>query len=207
MKNLRDFHDLYVLTDTVLLADVFEKFRDMTMDYYQLDACNFMTASGLAWSAALKMSGVTLELLTDPIMYNFFEMAKRCGVSTISTKYAQGNNAYVLETFNPNKPTSYLMYYDATSLYASVMGSEKLPTGFFRWLSQDEINKFGIQNVPNDGDIGYFLEVDLLCPQSLHDRHKLYPLEDLVGVENKMTSLFMNQPIYVGECSFLRKDF
>lgn len=63
MNTLGDFHDLYVLTDTVLLADVFEKFRDLTMDYYGLDACWYLTSPGLAWNAALKMSGITLELL------------------------------------------------------------------------------------------------------------------------------------------------
>lgn len=176
MKTLGDFHDLYVLTDTLLLADVFEQFRDLTMDFYKLDACQFITAPGLAWNAALKMSKVTLELLTDPLMYNFFESAMRGGVSVISKKFAKANNPYIKKTYNPKKPTSYLMYFDATSLYSSIMGNEKLPTGLFRWLSQDEIESFNVQNVSEDGDKGYFLEVDLIYPENLHDAHNSYPL-------------------------------
>lgn len=56
MKNLGDLHDHYVLTDVLLLADVFERFRDMTLDYYKLDACHYFTSPGLAWDAALKMT-------------------------------------------------------------------------------------------------------------------------------------------------------
>lgn len=66
MDNLDLFHDLYVLTDVLLLADVFERFRDMTLEYYKLDASHFFICPGLAWQAALKMSGVCLDLITDP---------------------------------------------------------------------------------------------------------------------------------------------
>lgn len=72
MKTLGEYHDLYLLTDVLLLADVFERFRNMTVDYYGLDAAHFYTAPGLAWQAALKMTGINLELLTTPDMYNFF---------------------------------------------------------------------------------------------------------------------------------------
>lgn len=56
MKNLGEYHDLYLLTDVVLLADVFERFRNMTVDYYGLGAAHFYTAPGLAWQAAMKMN-------------------------------------------------------------------------------------------------------------------------------------------------------
>lgn len=176
MKTLGDFHDLYVLTDTLLLADVFEKFRTMTLSYYSLDACWFLTAPGLSFSAAMKKSNVTLELLTDPLMYNFFESSMRGGISVISKKYAKANNPYIPESYNPEQPTSYLMYYDATSLYSSVMGTQKLPTGLFRWLNHQEMDSFDVKNIPKDGDKGYFLEVDLMYPEYLHDAHNSYPL-------------------------------
>ena len=72
MHDLGTYHDLYLETDILLLTSVFEQFRTMTLEYYGLDACHFYTTPGLAWQAALKMSGTSLELLTSPDMYNFF---------------------------------------------------------------------------------------------------------------------------------------
>ncbi|CAG2245152.1 unnamed protein product [Mytilus edulis] len=86
MNTLGDFHDLYVMTDVLLLADVFERFRDITMENYGLDPCHFFTAPGLAWQAALKMSGVSLELITDPIIYNLVELGTRGGIASINQK-------------------------------------------------------------------------------------------------------------------------
>ena len=65
IRNLGEYHDLYVQTDTSLLADVFENFRNMCLEKYQLDPSHFLSAPGLAWQACLKKTGVNLELLTD----------------------------------------------------------------------------------------------------------------------------------------------
>ena len=65
IKNLGEYHDLYVQSDTLLLADVFENFRDKCIEIYELDPAHFLSAPGLAWQACLKETGVNLELLTD----------------------------------------------------------------------------------------------------------------------------------------------
>ena len=72
MHDLGTYHDLYLETDILLLTSVFEQFRTMTLEYYGLDACHFYTTPGLAWQAAIKMSGISLQLLTSSDMYNFF---------------------------------------------------------------------------------------------------------------------------------------
>ena len=72
MSSLGEYHDLYLLIDVLLLADVSERFRSMTLEYYGLYACHFYTTPGLAWQAALKMSGICLDLLTEPDTYNLF---------------------------------------------------------------------------------------------------------------------------------------
>ena len=64
-KHFGDYHDLYVHSDTLLLADVFENFRDQCVELYELDPANFLTAPGLAWQACLKISEIELKLLTD----------------------------------------------------------------------------------------------------------------------------------------------
>lgn len=167
-------HDHYVLTDVLLLADVFERFRDMTLDYYKLDACHYFTSPGLAWDAALKMTGVTLDLITDPLMYNFFELGLRGGVSMISKKFSEANHPD-FENYDPSKPIKNLIYLDANNLYSGVMRFP-LPVGFMRWLEDEEIKNFDITKIPVEGQTGYSLEVDLEYPSQLHDSHNCYPL-------------------------------
>ena len=65
IKNLGEYYDLYVQSDTLLLADVFENFRNMCLEIYELDPAKFLSAPGLAWQAALKKTKVKLDLLTD----------------------------------------------------------------------------------------------------------------------------------------------
>ena len=72
MLNLGDYHDLYVKTDVLLSADVFENFRDKFMDCYKLDPAHYLTSHGLVWDTALKLSNAMLELLIDPDMHLFF---------------------------------------------------------------------------------------------------------------------------------------
>jgi hypothetical protein len=72
LQNIRGYHDLYNKSDVLQLADVFENFRDLCIRNYDLDPAWYYTAPGLAWDAALKMTGVKLELLSDPDMVLMF---------------------------------------------------------------------------------------------------------------------------------------
>ena len=63
--DMGNYHDLYVQTDTFLLADVFEKCRDKCIEIYGPDPSYFYSAPGLAWQPCLKKADVKLELLTD----------------------------------------------------------------------------------------------------------------------------------------------
>ena len=103
------------VSDVHLLADVFESFRDLCQEYYELDPCHFYTGPGLAWQAALKMTNVELELLTDLDMHLFIEKGQRGGVAMISNRYATANNPY-LGNYDPSKPNTYIMYLDANNL-------------------------------------------------------------------------------------------
>ena len=68
IKNLGEYYDLYLKSDLLLLADVFENFRKMCFKTYQLDPVKFISSSGLAWQAVLQKTEVKLELLTDTDM-------------------------------------------------------------------------------------------------------------------------------------------
>ena len=92
IKNLGDYHDLYVQSDTLLLADIFENFRDKCIEIYELDPVHFLSAPGLAWQACLKKTQVELELLTDNDMLLMFEEENRGGMCRATYRYAKTNN-------------------------------------------------------------------------------------------------------------------
>ena len=81
MKTFREYHDIYLQTDLLLLADVFESFREVCMKYYGLDPAWYFTAPGLAWDAMLKITKVNLEPIIDPDMMLMVEKGIRGGVS------------------------------------------------------------------------------------------------------------------------------
>ena len=174
MKNMGDYHDLYLKTDTLLLADVFETFRDTCLAHYGLDPAHYYTSPGLSWDALLKTTGVELELLTDYDKHLFFERGIRGGISMVSKRHATANNPMV-EGHDSSKPNSWILYLDANNLYGHAM-SQSLPTGGFRWLEENEINAFDVHQVADDSEKGYVLEVDLEYPRELHDEHDAYPL-------------------------------
>ena len=174
-ETLKEYHELYNISDVLLLADVFENFRDLCLKVYKLDPVYYYTAPGLAWDACLKMTNIQLELLTDVNKLLMFEKGIRGGISIISNRYGEANNKY-MKGYNKNKPSKYLMYLDANNLYGCAM-SEKLPTHGFKWLSSGEMEKlFNNQIVQIWEKIPCILEVDLEYPEELHDSHNDYPL-------------------------------
>ena len=192
MKTFKDYHELYNETDVLLLADVFENFRDLCLKIYELDPVYYFTAPGLACDACLKMTNINLELLSNPDMLLMFEKGIRGGISIISNRYGEANNKY-MKDFNKNKPSKYLMYLDANNLYGYAM-SEKLPTHGFKWLTSGEMEKlFNNQVVQVWEGIPCILEVDLEYPEKLHDLHNDYPFcPERVKCNNGVEKLIPN---------------
>ena len=192
MKTFKEYHELYNITDVLLLADVFENFRDLCLKIYKLDPVHYFTAPGLAWDACLKMTDIDLELLNDPNMLLMFEKGIRGGISIISNRHGEANNKY-MKGFNKNKPSKYLMYLDANNLYGCAM-SMKLPTHGFKWLTIGEMEKlFNNQVVQVWEKIPCILEVDLEYPEKLHDLHNDYPLcPERVECKNRVEKLIPN---------------
>ena len=94
-----EYHDLYLGSDVLLLADVFESF----------------TSPGLSWYAMLKMTKIESELITDTDMFQFIKKGMRGGVSYIANRYGKANNKYMKE-YDENKPSKYIMYLDGNNL-------------------------------------------------------------------------------------------
>ena len=123
IRNLGEYHDLYLRTDVILLANVFEAFRHTCLEHY--------TSPGLAWKACLRKTRVRLVLLTDPDMLLMFKRGIRGGIMQAVHQYASVNNPYMGSKFDPSEESSYLQYLDANNLYGWAM-SQPLPTGRFR---------------------------------------------------------------------------
>ena len=175
MKTLKDYLKLYNESDVLLLADVFENFRDLCLKNYGLDPVYYYTAPGLAWDAMLKMTNINLELLSNVDMLLMIEKGIRGGISIISNRYGKANNKYMAD-FNKKEPSKYLMYLDANNLYGWAM-SQKLPIHSFKWLSNKEIeNLYNNRIVQVWEKTPCILEVDLEYPEELHDLHNDYPL-------------------------------
>ena len=131
LKNLGEYHDLHVQSDTLLLAAVFENFRNKCIEIYELDPAHFLSAPGLAWQACLKKTEVELELLTDVDMLLMVEKGIRVGMCQAIHRYTKEKNMY-MENYDDKEGSSYLQYLDGNNLYGWAM-SQKLPVDGFKW--------------------------------------------------------------------------
>ena len=137
LNNLGEYHDLYVQSDTLLLADVFENFRNKCLEVYELDPALFLSLPGLAWQACLKKTNVELELSTDYDMLLMVEEGIRGGICHSIHRCAKENNKY-MKDHNKNMESSYIQYLDANNLYGWTM-SQKVPKNNFKWVEGTSI--------------------------------------------------------------------
>ena len=184
LSSMGEYHDLYLKSDILLLADVFENFRKACQQYYELDPAHYFTTPGLSWDAMLKMTETKLELMSDVDMFQFIEKGMRGGISYIANRYGKANNKYMKE-YDEKASSKYIMYLDANNLYGWAM-SQYLPTGGFKWLSEKEVN---LSKFDDEFEKGLILEVDLEYPKELHDLHNDYPLaaEKIKVTENMLS--------------------
>ena len=146
-------------SDTLLLADVFENFRNMCINLYELGPAHFLSLPGLAWQACLKKANLKLELVTDYDMLLMVEEEIRGGICYSIHRYAKANNKY-MKDYDKNKESSYIQYLDANNLYGWAM-SQKLPVNGFKWIKNtSKIDEKFIKNYDENSDKGYIFEVD-----------------------------------------------
>ena len=153
--NVGDYHEVYLATDVLLLAAVFETFQNTCLRHYNLDPAYFYTAPGLAWQALLKTATEYCEhekrskdcelytnefrpeLLTDIDMLSMFEKGIRGGITQSVKRYAKANNRYMKSLYNPDEESIYLQHVDANNQYGWAM-IQKLPTHGFLWKKGED---------------------------------------------------------------------
>ena len=173
-----EYHDFYLKTDVMLLSDVFENYRDLDLKTYNVDPAWYLTAPSFSLDVALKKYGEKIELFNNTKeqenMYNFIEKGIRGGISNISHRHSIANNKYT-KNYDPTKESKYIVYLDANNLYGWAM-QQKLSDGNYKWENTSLFTEKYINNINENGQSGYILEVDLEYPQSLHEYHSSYPL-------------------------------
>ena len=215
LENLGDYDDLYVQSDTLLLADVFNNFRDMCIKEYELGPAHFLSLPGLAWQACLNKTNIELELLTDYDMLLMVEEGIRGGICHSIHRYAKANNKY-MKNYNNNEESSYIQHLDANNLYGWAM-SKKLPVNGFKWIDNNEtaepsakyvINEEFITNYNENDNKGYILEVNVKYPKRLHELHSDLPfLSERMKIDkcNKLVCNLFNKKKYVTHINSLKQ--
>lgn len=179
IKTLREYTDLYLKTDVLLLADIFENFRDKSIKIHELDPAHYFTLPGYSWDCMLKYTEVKVELFTEIDQLLFAERGLRGGISQCSNRFCKANNEYMGSMYDKTRPQSFLIMWDVNNLYGVPM-TQNLPISNYSWCDQSiftdvkQIEQM-ILNTSDDAEIGYILEVDLKYPKELHDAHNDYP--------------------------------
>ena len=181
-KNLGEYSDLYCLSDTLILADCFEKFRKFFLENHEIDPCHSYSTPGLTWEVGLKFTEVELELLTDYDMYLMFEQGRRGGFSgVLGSRKVIANNKYLTD-YDKEKLSNFILYLDANNLYGWAM-SQKLPTGNFNWQYNENYNYKSPQTKAFCSDykrllnerIPFLIECDLQYPDKVKLNSKNFP--------------------------------
>ena len=174
-RHLGDYMEQQGLSNVIALAEEFERFRARIFKQYEIEPVHFFSASGLVYTSMLKMTRVELDLISDPTQYLFLERSMRGGICFNSRKFSEANVPGT-STYNPDQPHKYILGFDVSNMYASIIQEEKLPCSKFEWVTSTELSRMDWMHWDPDGDIGYTVEVDILYPQALWARDDEYPM-------------------------------
>lgn len=170
LKNMGEYHDFYLPSDVLLLADVVKNFRKTCLQYYKLDPAHYFTSLCLS-SDDRYPTGTNSRCWYVPVCWGGGISG---GISYIANRHGQANNKY-MENYDKSNRSKYITYLDANNLYGWAM-SQYLPTGNLKWLTDKQIKQLDINDFKHDINNGMILEVHLQYPEELHDLHNDYPL-------------------------------
>ena len=152
IKNGEELTEIYLKSDVLLLACVFEKFIKISVNVFDINALYCVSLPGYVWQCGLKYTGINLQTLQDKDMILLLENNIRGGISSVM------GDRYIKSDVNKK-----ILYIDANNSYGHSM-SEPLPYDEIKF--DNEVNLEDILNTPDDSDIGYFVEVNLKYPNN-----------------------------------------
>ena len=172
-QNLGDYHDVYLKTDVLLLADISEKFRSVCLNVYRLDPSQFFSIPKMSRDSMLISTRVKLGLLQDIDLLLFFERGIRGGINGFGElRHFTANNAHLYH-FDPRQKRTFGAFHDVSSLYAGTMQG-MMPLDNYKKNTEIIIEQ--ILQTSENSSVGYLVDVDLKYPQYLHDLHNGLPL-------------------------------
>ena len=187
-QSFGDYLMVYLKLDVLLLACVFERFRQKTLEQDGLDPVHFVSLPGLSFLSAFKMTGEVIELIKDLEMYTFFERGIRGGMTFVNKHLVRHETI----THNDAQLTQHLAYIDENNLYGNSL-SKPLPHSEFCWVEDLSVfTRDFILSLDEEGERGYTLEVDLSYPEHLQRSTADFPLAPESGdITQDMFSPFM----------------
>ena len=187
-QSFGDYLMAYLKLDVILLACVFERFREQTLKQDGLDPVHFISLPGLSFLSAFKMTGERIDLLSDLEMYSFFERGIRGGMTFVNKHLVRSERI----THQDTELMQHLAYIDENNLYGHSL-SKPLPHSEFHWVEDlSEFTRDFILSLDENGEWGFTLEVDLGYPQHLHHSTADFPLAPESGeITSDMFSSFM----------------
>ena len=160
LRTVKDLVKLYVETDTLQLADVAIRFRNICYQQFEIDPFHFVSLPSFAFSACSKITNLNCDLLTSKDMYLMWQRAKIGGFTTVVQQHVKSNNPLVPE-YDSDQDMSWILYLDCCAMYSTVMFKEKLPVRNMRFLSDEELQAADLLNFDCSGDTGYLVECTL----------------------------------------------
>ena len=161
IKNGKELTELYLKSDVILLADVFEKFIKISVEEFGFNPLYCVSLPGYTWLSGLKYTRIILQTLQDKDMILLLENIIRGGISSVM------GDRYIKSDENKK-----ILYIDANNLYGHSM-SQYLPYDEIKF--DNTVKLEDILNTPDDSDIGYFIEVYLTYPNNIEEKTKNFP--------------------------------
>ena len=167
-KNLKDLHDLYLLLDVCLLADIWVWFTETMIKDFELNPANFLTGPSFVMKAALKLGKTDIELIDDMELYNTWEGLLRGGFCNVNQRLVNCNNVDMGHLYNDKDPDVFFMFIDFNSLYAEAL-TKPLPYRNFQKCDPTVFTKEYIMdiNTTDTATTGYLLNTSIKIPSDL----------------------------------------
>ena len=172
-ETVKDYLEIYMKLDICLQSDIFNVFRDIIWNQFNIDCCKYITSCSLSLDLMLKYTGVKIQLFKDITMFDFVDSSIMGGLCLASENIADDDN---------NKST--ISDTDVVSVYPYVM-TQKLPVSNYKFVSTFNKQKYG-----QDKNFSCLLNVEIYTTEKVLNNKILSQFPALIS-KSKLTDYFL----------------